>query len=77
MFEKVELDANSFWEGLALVTCLKVWDLVVAGNCVALIGLEGSEGSQYKDNILLGIGPEGERMKEEWRLASSFSNSTC
>ena len=27
LFEKEELDANSFWEGLALVTCLKVWDL--------------------------------------------------
>ena len=26
LFEKDELDANSFWEGLALVTCLKVWD---------------------------------------------------
>ena len=45
LFEKDELDANSFWEELALVTCLKVWDLVIVGNWVALTGLEGSEGS--------------------------------
>ena len=45
LFEKDEIDVNSFWEGLALVTCLKVWDPEIVGNGVALTGLEWSEGS--------------------------------
>ena len=70
LFEKNEFDAHSFWKGLALVTCLNVWDPEIVGNWVALTSLEGSEGSKYKDNILLGI------WSEEWSLAS-FSSSTC
>ena len=45
LFEKIEFDANYFWDGVALVTCLKVWDPEMVGNRVALTGLEGSEGS--------------------------------
>ena len=45
LLEKVEFDANSFWEGLAIVTCLKFWDPVIVGNYVALTDLEGFEGS--------------------------------
>ena len=45
LFENEELDANSFWEGLALMTCLKVWDPEMVGYWVALTGLAGSEWS--------------------------------